>query len=281
MRVRARSIFDMIAVMALDTLVPSIDEYQAVAIHAAQEAGAILEDYARSGFQVEYKNPINLVTDADRAAERHIIRVIHARYPDHRILAEEGGPSRNGPSPFQWVIDPLDGTTNYTHRFPVYCVSIGLEYRGACVLGVVYDPTRHELFTAQVGRGAFLNGSPIAVSGTQALDGALLVTGFAYNLRDTSNNNLNHFNSFALKAQGLRRTGSAALDLSYVAAGRFDGFWEVNLNPWDMAAGVVLVREAGGTVTSFGGGPHSIYERELVASNGLVHESMLQVLRTG
>lgn len=260
--------------------VPDLDEYQSVAVQAAREAGLILLDYARAGFKVAFKNPINLVTDADLAAEGHIVRLLNHRYPGHRILAEESGRKVDGASPFQWIIDPLDGTTNFAHGVPIYCVSIGLEYKGACVLGVVYDPTREEMFTARIGQGAFLNEHPISVSGTKDLDGALLVTGFAYNLRDTEDNNLDHFSSFALKAQGLRRTGSAALDLSYVAAGRFDGFWEVSLHPWDMAAGVVLVREAGGTVTNFAGEPHSIYDRELLASNGLLHKGMVDVLRS-
>jgi myo-inositol-1(or 4)-monophosphatase len=179
------------------------------------------------------------------------------------------------------VIDPLDGTTNFAHGYPVYSISIGVEYEGRGLLGVVYDPTRDELFSAESGRGAFLNGTPISVSRTEQLDQALLVTGFAYDIRDTLNNNLDHFGRFALRAQGLRRTGSAALDLCYVAAGRFDGFWEVKLNPWDMAAGVVILREAGGTVTDFRGAPHSIYQPELVASNGRIHDAMLAVLAEG
>ena len=184
----------------------------------------------------------------------------------------------DAPSRYRWIIDPLDGTTNFAHGFPVYAVSIGVECDGELLVGVVYDPTRDELFTAETGRGALLNGGSIAVSNTAQLEAALTVTGFAYDIRDTPNNNLDHFARFALKAQGVRRTGSAALDLCYVAAGRFDGFWEVKLSPWDMAAGAVIVREAGGRITDLRGNAHSIYQPELVASNGLIHLEMLEVI---
>ncbi len=249
------------------------------AVSASRQAGAVLQEYARDGFWIQHKNPVNLVTDADHAAEQCIIDRISRDFPTHRFLAEERGRVDSGRSPYQWVIDPLDGTTNFAHGYPVYAVSIGLECEGRCVLGVVFDPTRDELYTAIDGDGAYLNGARLRVSSTTALDQSLLVTGFAYDIRETSRNNLDHFSRFALKAQGVRRTGSAALDLCYVAAGRFDGFWEVKLNPWDMAAGVVLVREAGGRVSHFDGADLSIYGQELVASNGLVHEAMLGVLR--
>jgi myo-inositol-1(or 4)-monophosphatase len=253
----------------------------AIASDAAKAAGSLLRDFTRTELRIEHKNPINLVTDADHAAEQCIIDHIRACVPSHRILAEERGAVDQPASSYQWVIDPLDGTTNFAHGYPVYSISIGVEYEGRGLLGVVYDPTRDELFSAESGRGAFLNGTPISVSRTEQLDQALLVTGFAYDIRDTLNNNLDHFGRFALRAQGLRRTGSAALDLCYVAAGRFDGFWEVKLNPWDMAAGVVILREAGGTVTDFRGAPHSIYQPELVASNGRIHDAMLAVLAEG
>jgi myo-inositol-1(or 4)-monophosphatase len=256
-----------------------LDILISVAIDAAQQAGAVLVGFTRTGFRIEHKQIINLVTDADRQAEQCIIDVIHDAFPTHRVLAEERGLTEQPPSRYQWVIDPLDGTTNFAHGFPNYCVSIGVERDGHGIIGVVYDPTRDELFTAQIGQGAHLNGTPIAVSKTGHLDHALLVTGFAYDIRETSNNNLNHFARFALKVQGLRRTGTAALDLCYVAAGRFDGFWEVKLSPWDMAAGVVILREAGGAVTDFKGNPHSIYGQELVASNGPIHQLMLDLLQ--
>lgn len=249
-----------------------------VALEAGKKAGAILLDYTKSGFRVEHKNPINLVTDADHAAEQCVIDHIHSQFPTHGFLAEEQGRIEQSPSPYLWIIDPLDGTTNFAHGFPAYCVSIGLEYRGRCVLGVVFDPSRDDLFTAIEGCGAQLNGHPIHVSNANTLDNSLLVTGFAYDIRESPRNNLDHFAKFALRAQGIRRTGSAALDLCYVAAGRFDGFWEVKLNPWDMAAGSILVKEAGGRLTDFLGRDLSLYGQELVASNGHIHHAMLTVL---
>lgn len=257
---------------------PSYDACLEAAISASREAGALLLKYAGAGFRIEYKNPINLVTDADHAAEQCIIDRIKAHFPTHRFLAEERGRVEKELSPYLWIIDPLDGTTNFAHGYPAYCVSIGLEYEERCVLGVIFDPSRNELFTAIEHGGARLNGRPIRVSYTMTLDSSLLVTGFAYDIRETPRNNLNHFSNFSLKAQGLRRTGSAALDLCYVAAGRFDGFWEVRLNPWDMAAGSVIVREAGGQLTDFSGKDLSIYGQELVASNGQIHDAMLAVL---
>jgi len=257
----------------LDTLLDA-------AIGAGKKAGAVLLDYARSGFRVEHKNPINLVTDADHAAERCVIDHLRGHFPSHGFLAEEQGRVDRSPSPYLWIIDPLDGTTNFAHGYPAYCVSIGLEYCGRCILGVIFDPSRDELFTAIEKGGAHLNGRPIRVSGTATLDDSLLVTGFAYDIRETPENNLDHFAKFALRTQGLRRTGSAALDLCYVAAGRFDGFWEVRLNPWDMAAGSVIVQEAGGRLSNFRGDPLSIYKQELVASNGHIHHPMLTVLNT-
>lgn len=255
------------------------DQLLPVAIHAARQAGVLIQQYALTGFHIEYKNVLNLVTDADRQAEQTIVEIIRATFPTHRILTEERGAIAQHTSRYQWIIDPLDGTTNFAHGFPVYCVSIGLECDGRCTVGVVFDPTRDELFVALAGHGAHMNGAPLSVSKIDHLDHALLVTGFSYDIRETADNNLDHFSRFALKAQGLRRTGSAALDLCYVAAGRFDGFWEVKLNPWDMAAGAVILREAGGTLTDFEGRPLSIYRQELVASNGLLHPAMLDVLR--
>lgn len=264
-----------------DDVETTTDRLLAVAVEASIAAGEILLEYARSGFHIERKNPINLVTDADHAAEQCIIDLIRRRFPGHRTLAEERGAGLDvgARSPYRWVIDPLDGTTNFAHGFPVYAVSIGVECDGQLLVGAVYDPTRQELFTAEIDRGAYLNGRPIRVSETAQLEAALTVTGFAYDIRDTPNNNLDHFARFALKAQGVRRTGSAALDLCYVAAGRFDGFWELKLNPWDMAGGVVIVQQAGGLVTDLRGGAHSIYQPELVASNGRIHREMLDVIR--
>jgi myo-inositol-1(or 4)-monophosphatase len=251
---------------------------RAVAIEAARKAGLVLLDYAKTGFNIDYKNVVNLVTDADRSAEDCIVRTIRETFADHRILAEERGRDGTGGSPFLWIIDPLDGTTNFAHGFPFYAVSIGLEYFGQALLGVVLDPVRHEMFTAEAGKGAYLNGAPIRVSSVDALDKALLVTGFAYDIRETQNNNLDHFSRLSLRAQGVRRTGSAALDLCYVAAGRLDGYWEVKLHPWDMAAGTVILREAGGEVSAFSAGHFSLYGQELVATNGHIHAQLLQAL---
>ncbi len=255
-----------------------LDEYTSVAIDAAQEAGQILLDWMEKGFTVEFKGVMNLVTDADRAAEQAIVKRILSAFPDHQILAEEGGASSGSASRYKWVIDPLDGTTNYTHTFPAFCVSIGLEIDGRVAIGVVFDPMRKELFVAEKGKGASCNGETISVSRAKSLDHGLLVTGFSYDVRqDKTDNNFNFFRSFVKRAQGVRRTGSAALDLCYVAMGRFDGFWEMKLAPWDIAAGSLVVTEAGGAISDFSGNPFSIYSDEVLASNGLIHDEMLRV----
>ncbi len=253
------------------------ERIKTVAIDAALQAGAILSDYAKNGFRVEHKDALNLVTDADTHSEQAIVDAIGRAFPDHEILAEERGQA-GSKSPFRWIIDPLDGTTNFAHGFPAYAVSIGVEYQDRCLLGVVFDPTRQELFLAEAGGGATLNGKPIRVSRTPKLDGALLVTGFAYDIRVSKQNNLDHFANFALRAQGMRRMGAAAIDLCYVACGRFDGFWELKLNPWDTAAGSLMVIEAGGRMSDFTGSPFSIHGLELVASNGHLHQEMVEVL---
>ena len=255
----------------------TLDRIRTAAVDAARQAGAILSDYAKNGFRVEHKDTLNLVTDADTHSEQAIVDVIGRVFPDHEILAEERGQA-GSKSPFKWIIDPLDGTTNFAHGFPAYAVSIGVEYQGRCMLGVVFDPTRQELFVGELGQGATLNGKPIHVSHTPKLDGALLVTGFAYDIRVSKQNNLDHFANFALRAQGMRRMGAAALDLCYVACGRFDGFWELKLNPWDTAAGSLVVAEAGGRMSDFTGRPFSIYGLELVASNGSIHHEMVEIL---
>jgi myo-inositol-1(or 4)-monophosphatase len=261
------------------TLSHNLSQFKQTAIDAARVAAQVLVQQARDGFLVEHKNPINLVTDADHLSERAVVKLIQQRFPDHQILAEEGGLKNASRSAYRWIIDPLDGTTNFAHGYPAYCISIGVEHDGALLLGVVLDPTRDELFVAEAGRGASLNGRRLRVSDIQKLDQALLVTGFAYDIRETADNNLDHFARFALRVQGLRRTGTAALDLCYVAAGRFDGFWELKLNPWDTAAGVLMVREAGGRVTDFAGQPFSIYGQQMAASNGHIHDAILTVLR--
>ena len=256
------------------------DALTKIAIQAARQGGAILLDYAKKGFQIHQKDQaINLVTEADLRSEEAIIQTIHQAFPTHQILSEEQGLQDIPTNPVKWIIDPLDGTTNFAHGFPLYNVSIGVEYEAACVLGVVYDPTRDELFLAQQGKGATLNGTPIHVSATPKLNEALLVTGFAYDVHTAKDNNLKEFCAFTIHARGMRRTGTAAIDLCYIACGRFDGFWELQLNPWDTAAGKIMVEEAGGKMTNYQGAPYSIYGTTLIATNGRIHQEMIEVLR--
>jgi myo-inositol-1(or 4)-monophosphatase len=247
------------------------------AINLARQAGQLLCDRFGTGFNVSHKGAINLVTEVDLQSERLIREAIASHYPRHEILAEEEGLTESQ-SDYRWIIDPLDGTTNYAHGFPIFCVSIALEHRGQTVLGVVYDPMRDELFAAERGSGAALNNRTIRVSDTPELSLSLLATGFPYNIRTSRLTNLDHWANFAIRAQALRRTGAAAIDLCYVACGRFDGFWELSLNPWDTAAGALIVEEAGGRVSDFAGNRFSNYKPEIVASNGIIHESMLEVL---
>ena len=207
-----------------------------------------------------------------------VIQTLQQAYPTHQILSEEEGLHISQDHRFKWIIDPLDGTTNFAHGFPMYNVSIGFEEEGTCLIGVVFDPTRNELFVGLKEQGATLNGSSIHVSTTPKLGRALLVTGFAYDVHTVPDNNLKEFCQFTLRARGIRRTGSAAIDLCYVACGRFDGFWELNLNPWDTAAGALIVEEAGGKVTNYRDEPYSIYGKDIVASNGLIHQDMVLVL---
>ncbi|MEC4674901.1 MAG: inositol monophosphatase family protein [Nitrospirota bacterium] len=256
-----------------------IQAFKKTALEAAHVGGDILKKYAESGFKIEHKSRLSLVTDADKASEHAIVNLIQKAYPTHQILAEEKGMHSDHPSPYKWIIDPLDGTTNFAHSFPFYNVSIGLEFQNQCILGIVLDPTRPELFVAEYGAGATCNGVPIRVSHVVELEKSLLVTGFGYDIRETLENNLDEFCRFTLLTQGVRRTGSAALDLCYVACGRFDGFWELKLNPWDTAAGVVILQEAGGKLTNYEGQPYSIYGKKMVASNGLIHDQMLEVLQ--
>jgi len=250
-----------------------------VAIEAAREAGRFLKYSVGKVRDIEIKQGEvrNLVSEIDKGSEERIISMIRRHYPGHAILAEESG-GTTAASDYKWIIDPLDGTTNFLHGVPLFCVTIGVEYKGEIVAGVVYDPNQDELYTAEKGAGAFLNGKRLKVSGASELINSLLVTGFPYDIASSPGKAVDHFAHFLMEARGLRRLGSAAIDLSYVAAGRFDGFWEVHLNPWDMAAGVLLVSEAGGSVTDFSGGPLSIYGKSIVASNGRIHGSMVSIL---
>ena len=250
-----------------------------VAIEAAREAGQFLRysvGRVRSGETKEGEER-NLVSEIDRGSEERIISIIRRHYPTHGILAEESGASPTD-AEYKWIIDPLDGTTNFLHGLPIFCVTIGIEYRGEIIAGVVYDPNQDVLYTAEKGKGAYMNGRRMKVSTTGRLIDSVLMTGFPYDIAKNPDHAVEHFVDFLMEARGIRRFGSAALDLCYVAAGRLDGFWEVNLHPWDMAAGILLVTEAGGTVSDFSGAPLSIYGRKIVASNGVIHGAMVRVL---
>ena len=251
------------------------------AIQTAREAGSLLVRYLGTAV-VSNKGDIDLVTEADVAAEELIIERIRSHYPQHRILAEESGEAVSvgtGQSEWKWIIDPLDGTTNYAHGYPCFCVSIAVELAGSIEIGVIYDPLRDELFAAERGYGATLNDRRIRVSEVEDLNRAMLCTGFPYNVRERPDF-ARDFANFTMNAQAVRRDGSAAIDLAYVACGRFDGFWEDGLNPWDMAAGVLLIEEAGGRVTNFRDEPLDIYTKKVLTSNGLVHEAMLRLLKS-
>jgi myo-inositol-1(or 4)-monophosphatase len=248
----------------------------------AREAGALLRTYFERGVETEYKGDVDLVTVADRASEEFINQRLETEFPDFGIYGEEG--TRIGmEQEYRWYIDPLDGTTNFAHGFPVYCVSMGLEHRapglaadkdGELVAAIIYDPMRDELFTAEKGAGAYLNGRRISVSKTPELGEALVATGFPSRKRH-ENPNIYFYQEFTLRSHGVRRAGSAALDLAYTACGRIDAYWEFNLNAWDTAAGALLVTEAGGTMTGFDGSPFELASREVLATNGLLKEEML------
>lgn len=248
------------------------------AIGVARDAGALLRDRLGTRIDISHKGSIDLVTDVDLASEKMIREAISTYYPRHEILAEEGGLTESN-SEYRWIVDPLDGTTNYAHGYPVFCVSIALEHQGDVVVGVVYDPMREELFTAERGAGAALNNRPIRVSAVDDLTQGILSTGFPYDIKTSKLTNLDHWANFAMNAQALRRDGAAALDLCYVACSRYDGFWELNLSPWDTAAGALIVTEAGGRVTDFGGGAFSNYKPEVIASNAKIHDRMIEVLK--
>jgi myo-inositol-1(or 4)-monophosphatase len=242
----------------------------------AREAGDLLRERLDKRHTVEYKGETNLVTEADHLSEALIMERIRREFPGHDILTEESPETANG-SRFRWIIDPLDGTTNYAHGHPVFAVSIALEVDSAIMLGAVYSPMLDELFTAERGAGAFLNGRPLTVSRTERLSRALLATGFPYDIREDRNNNMNYSSAMELRGQAVRRAGSAALDLAYIAAGRLDGFWELKLAPWDTAAGWLLVDEAGGCLTDLRGAPYRLDSPDILASNGILHAEMVRV----
>lgn len=254
--------------------------FLAAAWEAAAAAGALIRERWLQPKQIDYKSAIDLVTSADRESERTIVGVIRRHFPDHSILAEEETDHQGAQNGYRWIIDPLDGTTNFAHSYPQFCVSIALEYEGEVILGLVYDPLRRECFRAAKGRGATLNGGAIRVSGAAELDRSLLATGFPYDRREHADYYLTFFKAFLTGSQGIRRGGAAALDLCYLACGRIDGFWELKLRPWDVAAGALIVAESGGRLSDFSGNEFSIWGNETLASNGAIHEEMVQILQT-
>lgn len=252
----------------------------------AVEAGGLLRDFYRKGVATEYKGDVDLVTEADRASEKLIVERLHVAFPGHGVYGEEGTRSHLD-SEFRWYVDPLDGTTNFAHGFPVFCVSMGLERRradavagqdGEIVAAVIYDPLRDELFTAEKGKGAYLNGAPIHASRTGNLAEALVATGFPSRKRHDSPN-IHFYQEFTLRSHGVRRAGSAALDLAYIACGRMDAYWEFNLNPWDTCAGSLLVTEAGGSMSRFDGSAFRLDSKEILATNGLLKDEMVALFR--
>ncbi|MBI5485336.1 MAG: inositol monophosphatase [Deltaproteobacteria bacterium] len=251
--------------------------YLTEAVTAARIAGKYQKSRFASSLNIDMKGDKNLVTEVDRESERLIVEHLLAHFPDHNIVAEEGDYPQNC-SPFRWIIDPVDGTTNYAHGFPWFCSSIALQHEDELVAGVIYNPIYDELFSATKGGGAFLNGSRLSVSGRSPLKNSLLGTGFPYDCATDPANNFASFIAFQKAARGIRRAGAAALDLACVAAGRLDGFWELKLKAWDVAAGVLLVQEAGGVVTTFDGSSYDIFNDRIVASNGLIHDEMVAML---
>lgn len=241
-------------------------------------AGEILLEKARAGFNIEHKGSIDLVTDADRAAEEYVVRELKKFFPKHSILAEEGGLTARSEE-YVWVIDPLDGTTNFAHRFPHYAVSIALAKKGEIVLGVVYNPVLTECFSAQLGSGAFLNSKQIKVSKEKLVLNSLLATGFPYDVATTDQDNMLSFERAMKASQGVRSVGAAALDLCQVACGRLEGFWERDLQPWDIAAGSLIVSEAGGKVSACEGRVFDPFGSEVLASNGLIHAELLEIVK--
>ncbi|MCM2360039.1 MAG: inositol monophosphatase [Geobacteraceae bacterium] len=255
-----------------------IERYLETAVRAARAAGRLQRERLWGEHSIEFKGETDLVTEVDRECEEMVVAAIRGDFPGHDILAEENAyPPLN--SGHKWIIDPLDGTTNYAHGFPWFCVSIALEIGGEVRLGVIYHPMMDELFSAVKGEGAYLNGRPVRVSRREPLKNSLLATGFPYDRSRDNENNFGNFINFQMKARAVRRAGAAALDLAYVAAGRLDGYWECKLKPWDVAAGQLLVAEAGGLVTNHSGEPFSIYDHRILASNGLIHGEMVETLR--
>ncbi len=255
-----------------------MQQWKSFAVDLARKAGLLLKEKFSQTHIIDYKGDINIVTEADKMSEVLIMEAISRQFPDHGILSEES-PAVTGAGKIRWIVDPLDGTTNYAHGYPVFCVSIALEIEDKIVLGVIYDPMRDDMFVAARGEGAFLNEKKIAVSSVKDLSRSLLATGFPYDIRESKENNLDYFNAMAVKVQAIRRAGAAALDLAYLAAGRFDGFWELKLKPWDTAAASLMVEEAGGVISDITGGKWHLQSPAILASNGLIHEQMIRILQ--
>jgi myo-inositol-1(or 4)-monophosphatase len=254
---------------------PRIDEL----IRLAKGAGNILKDGYGKQHEIQMKGTIDLVTEIDKQAEDYLITKINNMHPSDMIIGEESGTHNAGGSGGQWLVDPLDGTVNYAHGVPFFSVSLAYAYKGQVMQGVVYDPMRDECFSAVRGQGALLNGVPLRVSSVDKMVGAMLCTGFPYNVHTTAENNLNHFTAFTMQAQAVRRLGSAALDLCYVAAGRLEGFWELDLNAWDIAAGMLIVEEAGGVVSDMAGMPIILEPPfSIVASTPILHPQMMEII---
>ena len=254
-----------------------MENYLTSAIETAKIGGEILRKFYGRVKEIEFKGETDLVTEVDKYSELAIVDSLSSRFPHHSILAEEGTVTEND-SEFKWIIDPLDGTTNYAHGYPVFCVSIALEKNQEIILGVVYQPMNDELFIAEKGGGSFRNGRRIQVSKVSKLKHSLVVTGFPPSIVTEPAQALRMFSNFLRNVQSIRRDGAAALDLCYLAMGHFDGFWEINLNPWDTAAGILMTTEAGGLVTDFSSASYSIYQPQMLASNKLIHEEMRQII---
>jgi len=257
----------------------NLAKYKKVLFEAADESAKIISKHYNTKFKIGRKSAYNdLVTEVDKKSETKIIEVIHSHFPDHNVLSEEAG-DLNLRSDYVWIVDPIDGTVNYAHALPIFCVSIALEIKKEVVLGLVYNPVSGEKFFSEKGKGATLNGKKIHVSDKEQLRDAILVTGFPYGAKDNPGHCIDHFVNFLKCGLPIRRLGSAALDMCYVACGRFDGFWEVSLNPWDVAAGYLILNESGGKMTDFNGGKYSVYNKQILATNGKIHKEMINVLK--